>query len=120
MSIIEYEKQFKHIPLQTRKAESARIRARYPGRCCVIVSQAAGDQTPAIDRHKFLVPGEVTMGQFTFVIRRRIKINPEKAIFTYVNGALPPTSSLMSQIYNERKDEDGFLYVTYAGENTFG
>jgi GABA(A) receptor-associated protein len=26
----------------------------------------------------------------------------------------------MSAIYEERKDEDGFLYITYSGENTFG
>jgi len=26
----------------------------------------------------------------------------------------------MSAIYEEHKDEDGFLYVTYSGENTFG
>lgn len=28
--------------------------------------------------------------------------------------------ALMSAIYDEKKDEDGFLYVTYSGENTFG
>jgi hypothetical protein len=27
---------------------------------------------------------------------------------------------LMSSIYEEHKDEDGFLYITYSGENTFG
>jgi GABA(A) receptor-associated protein len=26
----------------------------------------------------------------------------------------------MSSIYEEHKDEDGFLYFTYSGENTFG
>lgn len=26
----------------------------------------------------------------------------------------------MSTIYDQKKDEDGFLYVTYSGENTFG
>jgi GABA(A) receptor-associated protein len=26
----------------------------------------------------------------------------------------------MSAIYEEHKDEDGFLYMTYSGENTFG
>jgi len=26
----------------------------------------------------------------------------------------------MSTIYDENKEEDGFLYVTYSGENTFG
>lgn len=26
----------------------------------------------------------------------------------------------MSTIYEQYKDEDGFLYVVYSGENTFG
>lgn len=28
--------------------------------------------------------------------------------------------AIMSAIYDDKKDEDGFLYVTYSGENTFG
>lgn len=28
--------------------------------------------------------------------------------------------AIMSAIYEEKKHEDGFLYVTYSGENTFG
>ena len=28
--------------------------------------------------------------------------------------------AIMSTMYDEKKDEDGFLYVTYSGENTFG
>jgi hypothetical protein len=27
---------------------------------------------------------------------------------------------MMSAIYEENKDEDGFLYMSYSGENTFG
>ena len=30
------------------------------------------------------------------------------------------SGAIMSAIYEEKKDEDGFLYVTYSGENTFG
>lgn len=30
------------------------------------------------------------------------------------------TAALMSNIYEEQKDVDGFLYITYSGENTFG
>lgn len=26
----------------------------------------------------------------------------------------------MSGVYDDHKDEDGFLYITYSGENTFG
>jgi GABA(A) receptor-associated protein len=26
----------------------------------------------------------------------------------------------MADVYEDHKDADGFLYMTYAGENTFG
>lgn len=55
-----------------------------------------------------------------YVIRKRIKLAPEKALFVFVNNVLPPTSALMSTIYDEHKDADGFLYITFAGENSFG
>lgn len=54
------------------------------------------------------------MGQFVYVIRKRIKLSPEKAIFIFVDEVLPPTAALMSSIYEEHKDEDGFLYITYV------
>jgi len=67
-----------------------------------------------------LVPVDLTVGQFVYVIRKRIKLPSEKAIFIFVNDILPPTAALISTIYEEHKDEDGFLYVLYSGENTFG
>lgn len=29
-------------------------------------------------------------------------------------------AAMMSNVYDDHKDEDGFLYITYSGENTFG
>ncbi|CAN6457544.1 unnamed protein product [Victoria cruziana] len=69
---------------------------------------------------RYLVPADLTVGQFVYVVRKRIKLSAEKAIFIFVKNVLPPTGSLMSTIYEEHKDEDGFLYMTYSGENTFG
>lgn len=66
------------------------------------------------------MPADLTVGQFVYVIRKRIKLSPEKAIFIFVKNALPPTAQLMSAVYEEHKDEDGFLYINYSGENTFG
>jgi len=103
-----------------RKAEAQRIRAKYPDRIPVIAEKAAESDIPDIDKKKYLVPADLSVGQFVYVIRKRIKLKPEKAIFIFVNNTLPPTASLMSQIYKEHKDEDGFLYVTYSGESTFG
>jgi GABA(A) receptor-associated protein len=73
-----------------------------------------------IDKKKYLVPADLTIGQFVYIIRKRIKLSPQKAIFIFIDEVLPPAAALMSSIYEEHKDEDGFLYITYSGENTFG
>ncbi|KAK8502892.1 hypothetical protein V6N12_054121 [Hibiscus sabdariffa] len=104
---------------EKRRAEAARIREKYPDRIPVIVEKAERSDIPTIDKKKYLVPADLTVGQFVYVIRKRIKLSAEKAIFIFVDSVLPPTGAIMSTIYDEKKDEDGFLYVTYSGENTF-
>jgi GABA(A) receptor-associated protein len=86
----------------------------------VIVEKAEKSDIPDIDKKKYLVPADLTVGQFVYVVRKRIKLSSEKAIFIFVKNVLPPTAAMMSSIYEEHKDEDGFLYFTYSGENTFG
>jgi len=107
-------------PLEKRQSEAARIREKYPERVPVIVEKAEKSDIPEIDKKKYLVPADLTVGQFVYVIRKRIKLSPEKAIFIFVKNVLPPTAALMSSIYQDHKDDDGFLYITYSGENTFG
>ncbi|MBA0672892.1 hypothetical protein Goklo_029807, partial [Gossypium klotzschianum] len=103
-----------------RQAEAGRIREKYPDRIPVIVEKAERSDIPDIDKKKYLVPADLTVGQFVYVVRKRIKLSAEKAIFVFVKNTLPPTAALMSAIYEESRDEDGFLYMTYSGENTFG
>ncbi|ESQ44012.1 hypothetical protein EUTSA_v10006314mg [Eutrema salsugineum] len=105
---------------EKRKAEALRIREKYPDRVPVIVEKAEKSDIPNIDKKKFLVPADLTIGQFVYVIRKRIQLSAEKAIFIFVDNVLPPTGAMMSTIYEEKKEEDGFLYVTYSGESTFG
>lgn len=107
-------------PFEKRKAESERIADRFKNRIPVICEKAEKSDIPEIDKRKYLVPADLTVGQFVYVIRKRIMLPPEKAIFIFVNDTLPPTAAWMSAIYQEHKDKDGFLYVTYSGENTFG
>ncbi|XP_057463895.1 autophagy-related protein 8C-like [Actinidia eriantha] len=102
------------------RTESSRIREKYPDRIPVIVEKAERSDIPDIDKKKYLVPADLSIGQFVYVVRKRIKLGAEKAIFVFVKNTLPPTAALMSAIYEENKDEDGFLYMTYSGENTFG
>lgn len=40
---------------------------------------------------RYLVPADLTVGQFVYVVRKRIKLSAEKAIFIFVKNILPPT-----------------------------
>ena len=57
------------------------------------VSAAARSRTPAVPARRYLVPADLTVGQFVFVIRKRIKVPPEKAIFVFIGSYLPPTGA---------------------------
>lgn len=103
-----------------RLNESTRIKDRFPDRIPVIVQNTRVSNLPLIDKNKFLVPKSLTIGQFIFVIRRRIIIPPEKAMFLFINNSLPLTSSFISEVYANHRDTDGFLYCFISGENTFG
>ena len=107
-------------PLDKRKLEAERIRSKYPERVPVICEKDSRSDIPDIDKKKYLVPADLTVSQFTWVIRKRIKLPPESAMFLFINDHLPQKASLMSTVYEEQKDEDGFLYIIYSGENTFG
>ena len=48
------------------------------------------------------------------------RLEPSSAIFLFAAGKLPPTGKLLSSLWSESADEDGFLYITYSGETTFG
>lgn len=107
-------------PFNKRVEEATRIMEKYPDRIPVIVEKASSSDIPEIDKHKYLVPKDLTVSQFIYVIRKRIKLQPEQAIFIFINNSLPPASSLMSQMYEEHADECGFLFCLYSGESTFG
>ena len=100
-------------PAAPRPAESRHARTplprRYPDRIPVICEKEPRSDIPPVDKRKYLIPMDLTVGQFVYVIRKRISIPPEKAIFIFVDNTLPPTAALMSTVYEQHKDEDGFM-----------
>ena len=66
------------------------------------------------------VPSDLTVGQFYFLIRKRISLRPEDALFFFVNNVIPPTSATMGSLYQEHHEEDFFLYIAYSDESVYG
>ena len=107
--------------LEERKIESQRIRSKYPNRIPIIVTKGETCTLNDIDKNKYLVPIDITLGQFIFIIRKKIELNQNEGLYLFINNnVLGSVSSLMIDIYKNHKDEDGFLYITYQNENTFG
>ena len=76
---------------------------------------------PDIDRKKYLVPDDLSMANFMYVVRKRIKLSPEKSLYLFVDGNnMVPASQLVKNVYQEYSSSDNFLYIIYAGESTFG
>ncbi|KAF7837655.1 autophagy-related protein 8i-like [Senna tora] len=62
----------------------------------------------------------MSVGQFIHILSSRLKLTSGKALFIFVKNTLPQTASLMDAIYKSYKDDDGFLYMCYSSEKTFG
>ena len=102
-----------------------------------------------LDKKKYLVPNDLTVGQFYFLIRKRIQLRAEDALFFFVNNQIPPTSATIGALYQviiyvhtkntkrqhiysnslflshsykqkEHVDEDKFLYIAYSDESVYG
>jgi len=104
-----------------RYNECFRIRQLYPDRVPIIVETCYNSNIPILDKTKYLVPINLTVGQFMYVIRNRLKLSSDKSIYFFINGSIPCSSSLIFHVYELYKDEtDEFLYILINGENTFG
>uniref|UniRef100_A0A670XWX8 Microtubule associated protein 1 light chain 3 gamma n=1 Tax=Pseudonaja textilis TaxID=8673 RepID=A0A670XWX8_PSETE len=76
---------------------------------------------PLLDKTKFLVPQELTMTQFITIIRSRMALSATQAFYLLINNkSLASMSFTLAEVYRDYKDEDGFVYMTYASQEMFG
>ena len=116
--IIKRDFKSKH-NFEKRLEESTTIIEKYPERIPIICERLT-TKVAEIDRSKYLCPNDLSLGNFVYVIRKRIKMAPEEAIYLFVNERILPVSKILGEIYEKYKDEDGFLYIKYDSEATFG
>jgi GABA(A) receptor-associated protein len=118
MSIVPFKLQHS---FEQRRSESERIRDKYPDRIPIICEKASKQKDiNTLDKKKYLVPKDLTIGQFMYVIRKRLKLEASDALFLFIDGHILSSNSLLGYVYDEHCDIDGFLYIKYSKESTFG
>lgn len=118
-----YQKFLQTYTFSQRQQESNKIMTKFTDRIPVICEKNPRDNTvPDIDKHKYLVPPTITVAEFISVIRKRIHLHANDTLFLFVGefNTIPPSNMLMGNIYDQHKHLDGFLYIIYSKETTFG
>ena len=104
-----------------RVKKSQIILEKYPDRVPLIIQPSKNDRDAyPIDKSKYITPRDLTLLQLQQIIRKRVKFPAEKALFMFINNKIYPITAVVGTIYDTHKDADGFLYVTYCQESTFG
>ena len=127
--ISSYRKKYS---IAERRNEMSRIRTKYPDRIPIIVSKDPNCKLNNIIKEKYLVPQDLTIGQFIVIIRNKASLSAEEAINLFIidyenNQILVQSSATVASVYNKyvsefknSKNYDGYLYFVYTSENVFG
>ena len=114
-SNFNFIKEFKKDKLENRISASNKIINKFYNRVPIIV-----DSKIILDKNKFIVPRDMIIAQFMYILRKKLDVNPGEAIFLLCRNNIVMTSDSINTIYERYKEEDGFLYLIITKENTFG
>jgi GABA(A) receptor-associated protein len=107
--------------IRKRIAESSQIREKYPDRIPIICERDPRSNLQCCDKNKFLVPCDLTISQFAYIIRKRIALDKSNALFLLVNSKNSIAGDIsVNDIYEKHRSSDGFLYISYTGEVLYG
>lgn len=119
----EYQRPYKQRRTYSqRQKDVEEIRETHPDQIPLIVEKYCKEKSlPQMDQIKFLVPKNLTMCELQGVIRRRLRLQSSKSLYLIVNNrSLVSNSTLLCEVYEREKDDDGFLYMVYASQEAFG
>jgi len=111
--------EFQQRPLDVRLKDAHRIKVKYNNeRIPIIVDAVETDFN--ITKNKYLVPVNLKMSEFMYILRRNLNITEDECIFILCNNKLINMLSTMHELYSQEKSNDNFLYLVITRENAFG
>lgn len=105
---------------EERKKEATLMLNKYADRIPVIMIRNKKSQINPTIKIKYLVPKKATIAEFIIMLRKYIILKETQSLYVLIDNIIPPSSATIEELYRSHKNEDGFLYIIYSGENVFG
>lgn len=105
---------------EKRRGDYDKLIEKHPGKIFVILEDLKLHSNNKDKIIKKMCPTELTIGQLRFYIRRRRKLSETESIVLFLQGYIPKSASQIGEINDKYQDVDGFLYISYMVEETFG
>jgi GABA(A) receptor-associated protein len=106
---------------ERRRMDTIKIREKYPDRIPIICERDMRSDLSDLDKSKYLCPIHMTVSQFSYLLRKRLYFDSNKAFFLLIDGKTSITGDTsLKDIYERYKQDDGYLYICYSGQIIWG
>lgn len=88
----------------------------------MILEHARSTHHPRLEiaNTEFVCPSSLRLSEFMLNVRRKAMLPANIAVFLMVKGVLATPANTMGELYEQGRDEDGWMYVVWTEESTFG
>lgn len=114
------KKKFKELySLEDRKNLFDTWSRRYDKKIFVVAETFNNEQLPFFSEI-FKIEPNATVHKLVKLIRNRMKLEEQVAIYIYCNKVIVPPTNIMQSVYERHKDGDGILYLNIVSIDAFG
>ena len=111
----------KTFTLKERQDMSAQMKEKYPTKIPVYFSKARGSALPDLDKNKCMTPCIARMSDVICGLRTKLSLSKDLSLFLFApNDEVLSGDSFVLEVYEGRKDADGFLYLQYGEQQALG
>ena len=106
---------------EERLQETRKVTQKWPGRVPIIIEPVKETQRAKLNKPKILCVGGCTVQHFLGVIRKKMKLPKDSALFLFLNGTeLITGDSIIGELYQSKKADDGYLYFKASEQEVMG
>lgn len=95
---------------------------KYEDRLPIIIDRDPSSTLPPLEKKKYLVPHNLSIGSLMMTIRNKISMPEYKTLYlvTKEGNYVPSSTQTIAELYQKYQSSDAFLYLDYKGEDGYG